>query len=847
MNKLVWFFLLLGINSMWGQVKVGDNIDTIDPSSIMELESTTKVFVVTRLSASEMNSITPLNGALVYNIDDQCLFQYRDDMWNSLCVDVIGGQTITTLTDNLDGTITYSNETNTATTITKSNLTNNGNGTYTFSNGSSNIILDTNASALPYSNVGSGLSATNLQDAIDELKASSNVDGLTISGTGTIADPYKVEDAAIVNSKLANDAITSEKIIDGEVKTVDLEDDAITAAKINSDVAGNGLTQNASGALEVDIQSLTGDGSLSTPQNTIQISGTPTNALLDDVQIDVADDAIDNSKIADNAVRTENILNSSILNEDIADFEIAATKLSGGLPNEVLQTDAVGNAEWDLIQAENINAKDLTAGDTSITINNGTGATIIDTDIRIATDGVTNAKMADNSVGTPELVDDAVNSSKIQNETVLSEDILNGTITDIDLDKSNIPLSGFGSATNDIDLGGNNINNLADPISPQDAATKNYVDGQIAATADDDITAVSLDGTSLLTIDEGATSISVDLSALEESAAIAAVQTDVDTNEADADAAIAAVQTDVDTNEADADAAIATNATAITAEETRALAAEAAIQTDVDTNEADADAAIAANTTAITAEETRAIAAEAAIQADVDTNEADADAAIAAVQSDVDTNEADADAAIATVQTNLNTHTTADQDLSVTNEIQTLSISGSDLTISGTGGNTVSLPSSTETTTTLVQNTSTGVITYTNEVAASQTANIVGAETDNSIAVGTNGGAYYSSPIRAFGKIASAGTVVKATPGITITKLTGNGHYRVNLGTTMTDANYIIQLTQPGRNGAGNDDPGIAYANQTTTSFEVIIGDNDNGGTDRARFDSEFMFTIIDL
>ncbi|MGS0526710.1 hypothetical protein ACU8V7_17655 [Zobellia nedashkovskayae] len=42
-------------------------------------------------------------------------------------------------------------------------------------------------------------------------------------------------------------------------------------------------------------------------------------------------------------------------------------------------------------------------------------------------------------------------------------------------------------------------------------------------------------------------------------------------------------------------------------------------------------------------------------------------------------------------------------------------------------------------------------------------------------------------------------------------------------------------------------DPGISYFNQTTTTFEVIIGDNDNGAGDRIRFDSEFMFTILDL
>ena len=124
----------------------------------------------------------------------------------------------------------------------------------------------------------------------------------------------------------------------------------------------------------------------------------------------------------------------------------------------------------------------------------------------------------------------------------------------------------------------------------------------------------------------------------------------------------------------------------------------------------------------------------------------------------------------------------------------------------------------------------------------------VSADDDNSLSTGSDSGVFYESPIKAFGKIASDGSIIKATPGVFVEKLTGNGYYRINLpATAVTDNNYIIQLSQPGRNGAGNDDPGISYFNQNTTSFEVIIGDNDNGGTDRARFNSEFMFTILDL
>lgn len=113
---------------------------------------------------------------------------------------------------------------------------------------------------------------------------------------------------------------------------------------------------------------------------------------------------------------------------------------------------------------------------------------------------------------------------------------------------------------------------------------------------------------------------------------------------------------------------------------------------------------------------------------------------------------------------------------------------------------------------------------------------------------GTNWLAINAGPIRVFGKIASNGTILKATTGVVVTQLAGNGHYLIQFpAAAVTDADYIIQLSQPGRNGAGNDDPGISYFNPQLGSFEVIIGDNDNGGSDRARFNSEFMFTILDL
>lgn len=67
------------------QVKVGDSPSLIDPNSILELESDNKVMVLTRLSQDQINAIEPLEGALVYNTDTQCIYVFKGSFWKNLC------------------------------------------------------------------------------------------------------------------------------------------------------------------------------------------------------------------------------------------------------------------------------------------------------------------------------------------------------------------------------------------------------------------------------------------------------------------------------------------------------------------------------------------------------------------------------------------------------------------------------------------------------------------------------------------------------------------------------------------------------------------------------------------
>jgi len=123
----------------------------------------------------------------------------------------------------------------------------------------------------------------------------------------------------------------------------------------------------------------------------------------------------------------------------------------------------------------------------------------------------------------------------------------------------------------------------------------------------------------------------------------------------------------------------------------------------------------------------------------------------------------------------------------------------------------------------------------------------VSADANNALSTGTDGGMYYQSHIRAAGKVNANGSTNRAPLNATVTRL-AQGRYEIELAAAagITDANYIIQLTVRDSNGAGNDDYDISYNTQTATSFIVEIGDNDNGGSNRANRDFEFMFTVID-
>ncbi|PCJ97322.1 MAG: hypothetical protein COA50_04705, partial [Flavobacteriaceae bacterium] len=79
-------------------------------------------------------------------------------------------------------------------------------------------------------------------------------------------------------------------------------------------------------------------------------------------------------------------------------------------------------------------------------------------------------------------------------------------------------------------------------------------------------------------------------------------------------------------------------------------------------------------------------------------------------------------------------------------------------------------------TTNLVQNTTTGVITYTNEVTANQTAIVISADANNSIAAGSDGGAYLK--INLGGRWTNSNTSTNLNSNGTVAPIFGTEDYK---------------------------------------------------------------------
>ncbi len=271
---------LLMINTITGQIKIGDNPQTIHPASVLELESSSRVLVITRVTDAQMNTITPLRGALVYNTDQECLHYYDGAQWINICEAFDNAFTVSTDAVfnpfSRDSTVVitqtdtnYNFEVN---QITGDNIVDTSiNGAVEIQQGSITGQQISNAT-ISFDKLADGTNTGDLlrwngaqwvlenEGAIDITEKDSIVGNEILDarpggslerfGAGNEGDPFTLDvlDGGIGNDELATDAVTTDKILDGTIGTADIADNTITSEQIidgevdTQDIADQAIT-----------------------------------------------------------------------------------------------------------------------------------------------------------------------------------------------------------------------------------------------------------------------------------------------------------------------------------------------------------------------------------------------------------------------------------------------------------------------------------------------------------------------------------------------------------------------------------------------------------------------------
>ncbi|MDO6492822.1 beta strand repeat-containing protein, partial [Cellulophaga sp. 2_MG-2023] len=624
-NKLLLISFFAMAQYSFGQVKIGNDINTIDSASILELESTDKVLILTRVTNTQMNAITPLTGAMVYNTDEGCMFQYNGILWQSLCNTSSFNQTNTVIFDNNDGTFSYINENNITVVITKAQLSDNGDGTFSFVNGggtsinfdgtdNQNLTTDGNPGSLTLENGGSVTINVNDADADDtnELNTDFSLNGtaleitdadgtlsqdldatfvteaeLTTNNTTTTAAINAVQTDVDNNEAAASTAITAlqndkeDSANKSDAVTLGTSDDlfptqnavktyvdnqvAGSAQVIVSTDADNNVTAGADGGAFYD------DAALQTNIATNASNITTANTAITNVQDDVdANETAANTAIA--AVQTDVDNNEAAANTAITLKEDSANKsdvVTLGTSDDLFPTQNAVKTYVDNQVAGSAQVIVSTDADNDVTAGTDGGAfyddAALQTSIATNASNITAANTAITNVQNDvDANETAANTAiaAVQTDVDNNEAAANTAITALQNDKED-----SANKSDVVTLGTSN------DLFPTQNAVKTYVDNQVAGStqvivstdADNDVTA-GADGGAFY--DDAALQTNIATNATNITAAntaITNVQNDVDANETAANTAIAAVQTDVDNNEADADAAITSANSAITA------------------------------------------------------------------------------------------------------------------------------------------------------------------------------------------------------------------------------------------------------------------------------------------
>jgi len=293
-----YIFILLTILNLsydfcYGQIKIGDNPEVLNTNSLLELESSSKVLVISRMSNGEMLQLIPLEGALVFNTDENCVYYFDGQVWVSLCNQVTtngsvtlndngdgtytftnnddpditfngADETLSTLVSNLDSTYTYTNENGIETLLTLGggSLVDNLDGTYTFTN--------SDGSEITINNSNTEEATSSLEDNLDGTYTYTDELGeITEINTNTTVESFSGEPGSVVFAGIDGKPAEDNQSLFYNENLIQL---GVGTASPNSTVSVNGSLSNA-------IRFAGGDVGLSELDHTVIINGSGNNNL----------------------------------------------------------------------------------------------------------------------------------------------------------------------------------------------------------------------------------------------------------------------------------------------------------------------------------------------------------------------------------------------------------------------------------------------------------------------------------------------------------------------------------------------------------------------------------------
>ncbi|MBR9853364.1 MAG: bZIP transcription factor [Algicola sp.] len=263
---------LLMINSLSGQVKIGNNPESLNPASVLELESTTRVLVITRVTDAQMNVINPLPGALVYNTDQDCLHYHDGSRWINICEELDNSFTVSTRADYLS---TINPQARDSTVVISQTI--------------------------------------NSDDSINYNFEVGQITGANIVNT-SINGASKLQDNSVTNTKLADNVVTFDKLANAS---------APGDLFIYNGSAWGFI--NRSDFLNTQLDSIVGNEVVGPFDSTLERLGIGSDS--DPFTLDVAVGGINTAELANNAVTTTKIANDAVTTVKILNGNITNAKL----------------------------------------------------------------------------------------------------------------------------------------------------------------------------------------------------------------------------------------------------------------------------------------------------------------------------------------------------------------------------------------------------------------------------------------------------------------------------------------------------------------------------------------